>query len=343
MAESSWPSPSNSRVVDDAQYEKIGISLGPAAAVYGDFTNPQLVYGDSTGLQIKVAADRYAVVRGHAWWSGSSIFTKAIASNSSGSTRIDLVVLRLSRTTWDVTVQIVQGTPGAGAPSSTKDLGTTGVYELVLAQVSVANNASTITAANVTYVATHVGSDGGLRVPNTSSNALAYVPQPYPGMRVCVDATADVYMRNAANNGWVIIAQAGMTAYVPTLTAATTNPVLGTGGVAEAEYAVFNGKMCNYRGTFKFGSSGINVGSGQYLISLPFQANASLTAGSNAVGSFLARDSSGPTYTAGSTFINSAETRASFIIGSGGLVAHNAPFAWAINDSLTWEITYAIA
>jgi hypothetical protein len=204
VAESSWPNPATGRVVDDSGWEKLGISLGPAAAVYGDFTNPQLIYADSTGMQIKVAADRYAVVRGHVWWSGSSIVTKTIASNSSGSTRTDLVVLRFSRTTWDVTVQIVQGTPGAGPPSSTKNLGTTGVYELVLAQVTVANNASTITAGNVTYVATHVGSDGRVQVADVPSNSLAYVPQQYAGMEVSIAATAEIYIRNSSNNAWVL-------------------------------------------------------------------------------------------------------------------------------------------
>src|ERR1044072_4903738 len=102
----------------------MGIQLGAFAGVLGDFTSPQLIYGDSSGLQIKVGADRYALVRGHTWWSGSSIFTKAITSNSSGSPRIDLVVRRLSRTTWDVTVTVVTGTPGSGAPSPTQNTGT---------------------------------------------------------------------------------------------------------------------------------------------------------------------------------------------------------------------------
>ena len=166
MAESSWPSPSNGRVVDDIQYEKIGITTGPYYGVLGDFTSPQLIYGDSSGRQIKIAADRYALVRGHVWWSGSTIVTKAIAANSSGSTRIDLIVLRLDRTTWNVTCEIVQGTPGAGEPNPTQNQGTTGVFEMVLAVVTVANGAATITAGNVNYVGPHLDPAGGrLRIP----------------------------------------------------------------------------------------------------------------------------------------------------------------------------------
>jgi hypothetical protein len=185
VAESSWPSPSNGRVIDDTQYEKLAVSYGPSAGVVGDFTSPQLVYGDSTGMQIKIAADRYALVRGHAWWSGSSIFTKAISANASGSTRTDLVVLRLSRTTWDVTVVVVAGTPGSGAPAPTQNLGTTGSYDLPLATVTVASGAATISAANVTYVATHLSGDGGgYLVPSVA--ALAYVPSPFAGQRAAL-------------------------------------------------------------------------------------------------------------------------------------------------------------
>lgn len=169
MAESSWPSPSDGRTVDDIEHEKIGIGFGPYAGVIGDFTSPQLIYGDSSGRQFKVAADRYALVRGHIWWSGSSIVTVPIAANTSGSTRVDLVVLRLSRTTWDVNLTVIQGTPGAGNPSSTQNNGTTGVWDLQLAYVTVANNASTISAANVQYIGPHLDPGGGrVRIPAAS-------------------------------------------------------------------------------------------------------------------------------------------------------------------------------
>lgn len=197
MAESSWPSPSNSRVVDDPSYEKLALSYGPAAGVVGNFTSPQLVYGDSTGMQVKVAADRYALVRGHEWYSGSSIFTKAIGANSSGSTRTDLVVLRLSRTTWDVTTVVIAGTPGAGAPSPTQNVGTTGSFDLPLATVTVANGAATISAANVTYIASHLrGDGGGYLCPSVA--ALAYVPVPIVGQTATLtDATPYIYSGTA--------------------------------------------------------------------------------------------------------------------------------------------------
>jgi hypothetical protein len=183
VAESSWPSPSNGRVIDDSSYEKVALSYGPDGGIVGDFTSPQLVSGDSSGMQVKVAADRYALVRGHEWWSGSTIFTKAIGANASGSTRTDLVVLRLSRTTWDVTVTVIAGTPGSGAPAPVQNLGTTGSFDLPLATVTVASGASTVSAGNVTYVAPHLTPDGsGYRTPTVAS--LAYIPNKMAGMNV---------------------------------------------------------------------------------------------------------------------------------------------------------------
>lgn len=197
MAESSWPSPSNGRVVDDVQYEKLGAQIGPYQGVMGDFTSPQLIYADSTGRQIKVAADRYGLVRGHVWWSGSSIVTVAIAANSSGSVRQDLVVLRLSRTTWDVNLVVIQGTPGAGVPLSQTIPGTTGAWDMSLAIVTVANGASTLAAGTVQYIGPHLDPGGGrLRVPSITYPWAAW--STWPGSEL-VDATGAVIRWNGAS------------------------------------------------------------------------------------------------------------------------------------------------
>jgi hypothetical protein len=241
VAESSWPSPSNGRVVDDSQYEKIGTLLGAVHGVLGDFTNPQLVYGDSTGRQFKVAADRYALVRGHIWWSGSSIVTVPIAANTSGSTRIDLVVLRLSRTTWDVNLVVIAGTPGAGAPASTQNSGTTGVWDMTLAQVTVANNASTITAANVAYYGVHLDPMGGrARIPDISrpwGSWGAYKGQEF------VDANGIVVRWNGSS----FDEKYAWKTYVPTIwhNVITTRTIYGGGYVVNDARWNQVGKMVN--------------------------------------------------------------------------------------------------
>jgi hypothetical protein len=198
VAESSWPSPSVGRVVDDSQYEKLGISPGASAGVFGAFTSPQLVSGDSSGMQVKVAADRYAMVRGHVWWSGSTIFTKAIGANASGSTRTDLVVLRLSRTTWDVTVVVIAGTPGSGAPSPVQDVTTTGSFDLPLATVTVTSGAASISAGNVAYIATHLlGDGGGYQVSSVAS--LPFVPLGGMGQQAVLSTDGTPYAHNGTS------------------------------------------------------------------------------------------------------------------------------------------------
>lgn len=212
----------------------MGAELGPYAGVMGDFTSPQLIYGDSSGRQIKVAADRYALVRGHIWWSGSSIVTVPIAANSSGSTRIDLIVLRLSRTTWDVTLTVIQGTPGAGNPSGTQNTGTTGVWDLSLALVTVTNGAATITAGNVQYIGPHLDPAGGrVRVPSAS---YPWATSPW-GVVLggeLLDATGAIVRWNGSNFDTLYrtrrVAQGTLTSDSATWTATESGSLLSVAG-----------------------------------------------------------------------------------------------------------------
>lgn len=61
----------------------------------------------------------------------------------------------------------------------------------------------------------------------------------------------------------------------PTLTAVTTNPVLGTGGTATSRWRQEN-RIIYYNGEIKFGTAGFSVGSGQYSISLPVAADTTI-------------------------------------------------------------------
>jgi hypothetical protein len=146
VAEASWPSPThNDRSVTDAEYPHLA-SLG-SDGVFPSTTD--IVYANSSGREVHVRAGKYALVQGHAWNSGSSEFNLTIAANSSGSTRVDTVVLKLDRSTWNVTAAVHQGTAGAGAPSLQRDSGDTGAWEIPLADVTVDNGASTIAGNKV--------------------------------------------------------------------------------------------------------------------------------------------------------------------------------------------------
>lgn len=148
MSDVSWPSPNHgtpARAVTDAEYQHLAPwasdGLFPAAT--------PLIYANSSGMEVHVRANRYGLVRGHAWWSGAAEFTKAITPNNSGATRLDTAVLRLDRSTWDVTLEIREGTAGSGRPSLVRDDADTGLWEVATDDITVPSGAASITAANV--------------------------------------------------------------------------------------------------------------------------------------------------------------------------------------------------
>lgn len=149
MAQSSWPSPDDSRVVSDLQYEHM-VAPQHVDGLVGDPTDAPLVSADGSAMSVTLAASRYAYVRGHGWTSGTPAPALAIGANSSGSTRIDLVVLGLDRSTWNVTAYVKAGTAGAGAPPDLQqDTGDTGKFEIPLAEVTVLNGAAVIASDKV--------------------------------------------------------------------------------------------------------------------------------------------------------------------------------------------------
>jgi len=70
-----------------------------------------------------------------------------IGANSSGSTRIDRVVLSLNRAANTLVLAVVAGTPGAGAPALTQVAG--GNWQFLIADITVVNAASSITGGNI--------------------------------------------------------------------------------------------------------------------------------------------------------------------------------------------------
>lgn len=161
MAQSSWPDPANDRVVTDVQYELLAARFSDNG-VYGNPTEPAVVTA-GVGLTVQVRADVNASVRGHGWTSGSTGITLTIAPNTSGKTRIDRIVLRLSRTTWTVRAVVLQGTPGGGPPTLTTGEGFNS-FEVLLANVNILSGANSVT---VTRGERYVGS----RIRPTRSTA----------------------------------------------------------------------------------------------------------------------------------------------------------------------------
>jgi hypothetical protein len=193
VAQNSWPSPSyNSRAVTDAEYEQLSARYSDDG-VYGSPADAAVVAA-GVGRSVDVRAGVYASVRGRAWYSGTTVVNLAIAANSSGSTRVDRVVLRLDRSTWTVTATVRQGTPGSGPPALVRDQGSTGVFEIPLATVTIANGASVV---GVTRGEQYVGA----RTRPCTSTTLPL--HPLPGEQAFETDTG--ILRMWTGNAWVIV------------------------------------------------------------------------------------------------------------------------------------------
>jgi len=209
VAEVSWPAASyNSGAVTEAEYEKLAARFADDGVYWLPAGAAAVTPG--AGLQVLVRANLLATVRGFAYDSGPDGVALSIDSNSSGSTRIDRVVLRLDRSTWEVRSAVSKGTPGAGAPVLVRDLWDIGVYEIPLATVTVPSGASSITSGNIAVAPLWVPSRS--RVHLTSSRD----PGPFPGqINYAVDLDAYERWNGSAwktvieDTGWVSLTPNG--------------------------------------------------------------------------------------------------------------------------------------
>ncbi len=124
-------------------------SLNGGSGVLQGITNAFEVFGDSTGLQVKVKTGE-CWIRG-AWGESTAQKTLAIATapTTASHTRKDRVVLRNDFVNNRVELDVLTGTSSAGTPtipSCTKD---TTKWETSLAVISVGNSVSTIAVGDV--------------------------------------------------------------------------------------------------------------------------------------------------------------------------------------------------
>jgi hypothetical protein len=171
----------------------------------------------------------------------------------------------------------------------------------------------------------------------TSAARDSAITAPVEGM-VAYLADADTLVSYDGST-WVQFAQLGAwSTYTPALTAASSNPTLGSGSSATGSY-VRIGRTIIGRCRLAFGTSGTAAGSGAYRVSLPVTP-VTPAAVSAIVGSGSVRDaSSGNSYViscvngSGDTFITmNADTTQS--------VSDSAPFAWSTQDAIGIEFTY---
>lgn len=145
MAQTSYPF--DSANTTEAQYSQLfrRLNFTGVAGVPGD--QSVQVYGDSSGMQVKVRTG-YAMVRGHFYKSDTAV-TLSIAASSSNPRR-DLIVLRLDPTTANsIVLAVKNGTAAASPVDPTLTQTDEDVFEYPIARVNVAASASTIAASAV--------------------------------------------------------------------------------------------------------------------------------------------------------------------------------------------------
>lgn len=130
--------------------------------------------------------------------------------------------------------------------------------------------------------------------------------------------------------------------YTPALTAASSNPTLGSGSTAQGLWTQ-QGGIAMVWWDIGFGSSGVGAGSGIYRVSLPVDIAPGALARIS-VGSGVALDSSVATDLGSSVFTcrmaAGLPDRVVMAVEESTLVTAAAPFAWAAGDSLTGFCAY---
>lgn len=104
------------------------------------------------------------------WYLNNASVPVAIASNSSGSTRIDVIVLTADYTAQTVRVAVVQGTPAAGIPALTQ---TALIYQIPLAYLTLASGFASIANSAITDMREYANIPANLGVDVTNSSGAA--------------------------------------------------------------------------------------------------------------------------------------------------------------------------
>ena len=135
--------------------------------------------------------------------------------------------------------------------------------------------------------------------------------------------------------------QTAWTAYTPSWTAASTNPVIGNGTI-EGYYKVI-GKTCFVRGNIAMGST-TTFGSGEWYVSMPFTA-------SHADGILMTAtllDNNTAWYNAilngaRAGFNHKSAIQYQVVGGTADSITPTTPFTWTTSDRFTWNGSYEIA
>jgi len=155
MAQTSWPF--ENADTTEVQYSALFAKL-QTTGVDGDQSGTVLKVSANTGMAVNVAAG-FAIIRGFAYQS-TDVEPLTLQAGET-QPRIDIIVLRLDPTANSIVLAIKKGTAAASpsAPALTQTAGS--VWEMPLAQIAVAANATAIGGGDITDTRRFLGSQVG--------------------------------------------------------------------------------------------------------------------------------------------------------------------------------------
>ncbi|MFF4701104.1 tail fiber domain-containing protein [Streptomyces chattanoogensis] len=144
--------PFDSQVVTESQYGYLFREFQDSGVVAA-YDSPGFQVSAGNGMVVNVQPG-LAILRGHMVQSTAA---EALTIPAAGtSTRVDRVVLRLDPASNSITLAVKAGSVGSSAPPALSQTDT-GIYEMALANVTVAANVTTITSADVSATRPVVG------------------------------------------------------------------------------------------------------------------------------------------------------------------------------------------
>lgn len=249
MAQSAWPFENVD--TSETQFSQWARNIGEG--VKGSSAGTELKpFGDSTGLQVKVPAGQ-AMVRGH-YYTSTAQETLAIGAAHATLGRIDSVVLELDPSGNTILLKVVAGTAASTPAAPTLTQTDAGIYQIRLANVTVAAAATTISAGNVADTRTFLGATSiawdSVTDKPTEFTPAAHTQNASTIITTSTDKSANYTLTSSDKNAYIRSTNAGITITVPDVLA--------------------NGESVNFiqagSGQITFAGSGITLNSADSLL-----------------------------------------------------------------------------
>lgn len=175
-----------------------------------------------------------------------------------------------------------------------------------------------------------------MRFASTTARDAA-IPTPTEGMEAFTGTGGTAVKWLYFDAAWRDVTIVAPTDWTPTLLGSVTNPNLGSTGSIVGRWWR-NGKVAGGYVYLTFGGTGVSAGSGTWTIMLPF----TLAANPAVVGTAWIYDASAATGHIGATYASGSVlgVRPS---GTGSVVTHAFPIAWATGDSMRLDFSCEIA